>query len=62
MTSYIKVPIITKCVRCGDKHENLVFTSLSQPGNDPDDWTHWAACPTNGEPILLKRIATAPLT
>jgi hypothetical protein len=48
------------CARCGLTHEMLDFKELAQPVLDPNItarevalYTHWAPCPTNGEPILL---------
>lgn len=39
------------CARCdGDGHPGLTFTKLTHPCLD---FTHWAPCPTNGEPIML---------
>jgi len=45
------------CARCdGEGHPGLTFRPLTFPleqeGAEP--LTHWASCPTNGEPILLK--------
>lgn len=47
---------ITGCARCGgDGHEDIRWEPLTFPVEDTDgtQWTHWAPCPTNGEPILL---------
>lgn len=47
------------CARChGDGHKQLEFRRLTHPmvplGAPPDKaLTHWALCPTNGEPILM---------
>lgn len=53
------------CARChGDGHPGLLFQPLIYPvgcscGHCPagelcdDILTHWAPCPTNGEPILM---------
>jgi hypothetical protein len=48
------------CARChGDGHKQLVFRPLTHPVEMGDGtmthWamTHWAPCPTNGEPILM---------
>lgn len=47
---------IVGCARChGDGHEGLTFKRLTHPVADPDGRpiaTHWATCPTTGEPIL----------
>lgn len=45
------------CSRCGETHLDLKFGLLTNPvlGNDgKEEYTHWALCPTNGEPILMK--------
>ncbi len=46
------------CARCGNDHEELEFSRLTyssglfdEDGDGP--YSHWAACPYNGEPILL---------
>jgi hypothetical protein len=44
------------CARChGEGHENLWFHRLTHPVEIAPDtaFTHWAPCPTNGEPIML---------
>lgn len=44
------------CARCGgDGHVRLTFQSLTIPHEcaPGEVMTHWAPCPTNGEPILL---------
>ena len=41
---------LDNCARCGLRHTDLTFTKLTYPH---DNWTHWASCPTNGEPIML---------
>ena len=38
------------CARCGDNHELVGFRPLTNPCVG---LTHWAPCPTNGEPIML---------
>ena len=47
---------VTGCARCGKSH--LVEPSaLERPAIISDvRITHWAACPTNGEPILIQTI------
>lgn len=53
--------VITKdvghCARCKDDHDAVAFAKLTHPvegitAGEPT-MTHWAPCPTNGEPILL---------
>lgn len=48
---------IRGCARCrGDGHEDVVWKPLTHAIEDTDGtlWTHWAPCPTNGEPILMR--------
>lgn len=55
--SKIEVSGIESCARCGGNHEQSVwFFKFTYPIQDSDGtmWTHWAVCPTNGEPILAK--------
>lgn len=52
---------IVGCARChGEGHEDLEFEELMHPVKvyagvkiGLVDATHWAACPTNGQPILM---------
>ena len=60
MTGYLTIDV-KGCARChGLEHSALTFSSFTHPVQDLDGttWTHWALCPTNGEPILLTRAAT----
>jgi len=43
------------CNRCARDHAELPFLLLQRPMMDRDGvcWTHWATCPTTGEPILM---------
>ncbi len=46
---------IKACARCGAGHPGLEFAGLTRPVvAGPYAWTHWAACPANGEPLLLR--------
>jgi hypothetical protein len=51
------IKALKNCARCGENHDQpIVFQPLTQCVlNDAEDviYTHWAPCPTNGEPILL---------
>jgi hypothetical protein len=41
------------CPRCGQDHlaeESVSFQVFAKP---PQGFSHWAKCPTNGEPIML---------
>lgn len=44
------------CARCGRVHPELVFEPLTNPValDCEPSLTHWAPCPTNGEPILMR--------
>jgi DNA-directed RNA polymerase subunit RPC12/RpoP len=42
---------IENCARCGHDHAGIVFLAFVKP---IDEWTHWAACPNCGDPILFK--------
>lgn len=48
---------IVGCARChGEGHEGLFFYELAHPVETREGEvlaTHWARCPTNGEPILM---------
>jgi hypothetical protein len=50
------------CARCrGEGHTQLEFAPLTHPMSSDGidyDFTHWAPCPTNGEPILLRVVPT----
>jgi hypothetical protein len=54
---------IKGCARChGDGHEDLTFEPLTHPMPLPGDFpplTHWATCPTTGEPILSMQVERA---
>lgn len=47
---------VGSCARCGADHQSLRFERLLHEMRDSDGtvWTHWARCPTNGQPILLR--------
>lgn len=48
---------ITNCSRCGGDHDDLEALELAIPFAPPEcapiTWTHWAPCPTNGQPIMV---------
>lgn len=50
------------CARCGHDHSDILWMPLTQPVEDPDGtkWTHWASCPTNGQPILMRATEEEP--
>ena len=45
------------CARCEGTHLNVTFTPFTIPFEDDakTNWTLWAPCPTNGEPIFMSR-------
>lgn len=46
---------IGACARCGRDHHGLRFRLLDRPMEDgADAYTHWAPCPTNGQPVVLR--------
>lgn len=38
------------CARCQADHQHILFHQFEYPA---DRFTHWAICPTTGEPILM---------
>lgn len=47
------------CARChAAEHPGVVFRPLTFPVEieGEGDLTHWASCPTNGEPILMRYV------
>lgn len=53
----IKVDV-SNCARCNGNHTGLWFTQLTNemPDSGGFAWTHWAPCPENGEPVLLRLV------
>lgn len=49
-TEGVAVTSIKGCARCGGDHFNVIFSKLTHP---VDELTHFAPCPTNGQPILM---------
>lgn len=45
------VVTVKHCARCGEDHENLIFSLLANP---QDEWKYWALCPDSHQPVLLK--------
>jgi hypothetical protein len=43
---------ISDCSRCGGWHTDLEFKPFTEPPRALPKATHFAICPTNGEPIL----------
>ena len=54
----IRTPLaidVANCARCGGDHKGLEFCELGRPMNDGGTvWTHWAKCPDNCEPLMLR--------
>ena len=49
---------VRSCARCGGNHEPRDYQPLQRPmepveGEVGPTWTHWALCPTTGEPVLM---------
>jgi hypothetical protein len=47
---------VNQCARCGENHPPLSFKrAYLTPDDSPGilAWTHWALCPTTGDPILM---------
>lgn len=50
---------INNCARCGLDHDNLEFEELEHScPSDDEAYTHWAGCPTNGQPVMLEIVET----
>ncbi len=47
---------VLACARCGKRHLNVAFERMLFPHAE---FEYWAACPTNGQPILLKLMPEA---
>ena len=45
------VKSITNCARCDGTHKSVIFFKLYKP---LDEYTYWAPCPVNEQPILMK--------
>lgn len=59
MTTYSETEPITtdlqRCARCGNDHKELTFQPLDQPMEAEGlRFTHWAPCPVNAEPIMMR--------
>ena len=51
------------CARCGGDHNELEWELLERPIVDSGViWTHWCACPANGQPILMRNGGTQIVT
>jgi len=59
---------IVGCARCqGDGHDDVWWEPLTHPVTVDTSptvetvvFTHWAPCPTNGQPILMRTDAPTP--
>ena len=50
VTPPVTIARLRGCARCHSEHEDIAFEPLQHPIGQ---YTHWAPCPTNGQPILL---------
>lgn len=45
------------CARCGKDHADLIFLPFTKPilcqNNRTVEFSHFAECPTTGEPVLM---------
>lgn len=48
---------VAGCARCGGEHKGLEFKRLDRPA---DEWQWWAACPANGQPVMMKVVEEGP--
>lgn len=49
------------CARCHGEHPGITFVRLIHPiPAKVGEFTHWAPCPTNGQPILLRQEPSSP--
>lgn len=52
---HVIIALFEGCVRCGEEHVDIDFQRLMPPMDVGGVmFTHWALCPTNQTPILLK--------
>lgn len=52
-----RVTKLENCARCGETHYDIRFYQLTREIVVPSTlqiYSHWAPCPTNGEPILMR--------
>jgi hypothetical protein len=54
---------IQSCARCGHDHSDISFTKFTEEEHAPigqsgSVLTHFATCPTYGEPILMRIVET----
>jgi hypothetical protein len=55
----MKVRNIDNCSRCGGRHDELEAKKFDRPHACEENiqtrtWTHWAMCPTSGDPIMVR--------
>lgn len=52
---HVTISAFENCNRCGGEHEDLNFQRMEPPLDISGImFTHWAICPTNNTPILLR--------
>lgn len=54
----MKINEIKFCARCGGIHKNIEIQSV----DNHSQYTHFALCPINGQPILIKQVSNAKRT
>lgn len=63
MSETLSVRDIVGCSRCGGEHPGpLEAKAFAIPFAPPEAglvWTHWVACPTNGDPILIAQVSSS---
>jgi hypothetical protein len=49
-------PALRSCARCYGDHAAMWWVAFVHPIVDEDGttWTHWATCPTTGDPVLQR--------
>jgi hypothetical protein len=53
MKAIIKVDV-RRCARCRGDHNKLHFKKLIFPIEAHEEYTHFALCPKNNQPILMR--------
>jgi len=53
MSEKFLITDVSDCARCRGDHTKLVFARMTHPAGE---WTHWAPCPANNEPVMMQVI------
>ncbi|MBF6618819.1 MAG: hypothetical protein ITG02_01130 [Patulibacter sp.] len=58
MSAQITSARLLSCARCGGDHADVEWQPLERPVLEDGKTvaTHWAPCPTNGQPILMIQV------